>query len=221
MKESRASSPRALLIFPIVVFLAVLALGFVFRDIIRDTVLVFFLYMFWVGELAFQSLGQRNIWILALVITLVLTVRFSRQMIENPIARPKTSFDRTPPETRRINFWRKRVKVMRSTVERDYYLSDLHQLIIKSLAYDKQISPEDIKEQLRSETLLLPSEVHDFLGVFDLQNGPEQQIGFIQKIRQRFHQIKGSFKSKKNLPDPGLEKVAAYLENLLEDDDDI
>jgi hypothetical protein len=221
MKESRESSARSQLIYPIAVFIAVLVFGYIYRDILRDTALVFFLYMFWVGELAFQSLGQRNIWILALVITLVLTVRFSRQMIENPIAQPKTTLDSPPPDTRRISFWRKRVKVMRSTAERDYYLSDLYQLIIKSLAYDKQINPEDIKEQLRSGTLLLPSEVYDFLGVFDLQYGSDQQIGFIQKLQQRFHRIRGSFKSKSNLPDPGLEKVAAYLESLLEDGDDI
>jgi hypothetical protein len=109
---------------------------------------------------------------------------------------------------------------MRSNAERDYYLSDLHQLIIKSLSYDKQISPEDIKEQLRSGTLLLPSEVHNFLGVFDFQNGLDQQIGFFQKLQQWFHRIRGIFKSQTKLPDPDLEKVAAYLESLLEDGDD-
>jgi hypothetical protein len=221
MKDINSPSPRAQLIYPIVVFITVLALGFIFQDILRDTVLVFFLYIFWTAELAFQSLGERSIWILALAITLILTIRFSRQIIKNPIARRKTTLQRLPPETRRISFWRKRVRVMRSTVERDYYLSDLHRLIINTLAFDAKISPEEIKEQLRSGTLVLPSEVHDFLGVFDLQNGPSQQIGFIQKMQLRFHQFKEGFKTQTNLPDPGLEKVAVFLESLLEDGDDI
>jgi hypothetical protein len=221
MNNIKRSFPRSQLISAFVVFLTVLGLGFIFQEALKDTLLVYIQYVLWVGELAFKSFDQRCIWLLALVITLVLTLKFSRYKTEKPIEKPKTPLPPRSSETRRINFWRKRIEVMRSAVERDYYLSDLYQLIIKTLVYHEESNPVDIRERLRSGDLAVPSEVHEILGLVDLQSSPEQQIGIIQRIQQGFHWIRNIFKTQTDLPDPRLEKVAAYLESLLENDHDV
>lgn len=221
MNKTKASIPSPHLISAFVVFISVLVLGFIFQDTLKETVLVYILYALWVGELAIKSLGQRLIWLVTLVITLILTLRFSRLKAEGPSKPPKSILAQHAPSSRRILFWQKRINVMKSSVERDYYLSDLYRLIIKILVHHEQSSPEDIKERLRSGELFVTSEVYDILGENDPQSSPDQKMGFIQKLRQLFRWNRDGSKAQSYLPDARLEKVAAYLESLLENEHDI
>lgn len=220
MNKIKSSNPSSQLIFALVVFMAVMILGFIFQDVLKETVLVYIQYALWVGELTIKGFDQRCIWMMTLVITLFLTLKFSRHKRMEPIDEPTEIPEERSPETRRIHFWRQRVRVMRTTVERDYYLSELIWLVVKTLMYHEKKNLDEIKECIRSGELLVPSEVHDLLGLNELQNESNQRVGITDRIRRWFQSLREGSKATTYLSEPNLEKVAAYLESLLEAEHD-
>ena len=223
MNKIRSSLPWSQLIFAFVVFIAVLVLlTFIYQDTLRETVLVSILYVLWVGDLAIQSFDQRCIWLLALVITLVLTITFSRRKTEKPIADSQTTLRRRSFVPGRIDYWRSQVWLGSSAVYmRSYHRSDLRRLVIKALAYRENKDSEEIRELLRSEKLQVPPEVRYILGMDDLVRGAEYRLGILHRIQQRFNWIHANFLAPTFSPDPRLDKVAAYLESFVEDDHDV
>jgi len=221
MNKFRSAFSWFQLFFAFVVFIAVLILGFIYQDTLRETVLVSILYVFWLGDLAIESFDQHCIWLLTLVITLVLTLKFSHRRAEKSIAPPKTTLRRPSQVIRRIHFWKNRIKDGRTAVfKHDYHRSDLLWLVVKTLAHRENSNPEDIKKRLLSGELLVPPEVQGILGMDDPQSSLDQQIGIIQRIQQIIHWSSERVQAPIFLPDPRLEEVATYLESLLEDGHD-
>jgi hypothetical protein len=136
MNKIRSSPPWSLLIFAFVIFIAAVAMAFIYQDTLRETVLVFILYVIWVGDLAIQSFDQRCIWQMALVITLILTIAFSRRKTEKSISNPPGNVHRHSSFPGRIRFWRTQVRIGSSAgFARRSRPSELSGLVIKALAY--------------------------------------------------------------------------------------
>ena len=203
-----------------VVFIAVLGLAIFYQDQLKEAALVPMLYILWVGELVFKSFDQQCIWLLALVIALVLSLSFSRRTKE-----PVEDYRIPAPQhflgIGRIRFWRGQIRVGSSTVYTSgYHRSELRRLVIKTLTYREGVSDEELKEQLRSGRLNVPPEVRYILGLDDIRDGPDQSVDLMKRIVGWFDQIIVRFGASKFSPDPRLEKVAEYLESLMEVDDD-
>ena len=203
-----------------VVFIAVLGLAIFYQDQLKEAALVPMLYILWVGELVFKSFDQQCIWLLALVIALVLSLSFSRRTKE-PVEEYRMSAPQHFLGSGRIRFWRGQIRVGSSAVYASgYHRSELRRLVIKTLAYREGVSDEELKEQLRSGRLNVPPEVRYILGLDDIRDGPDQSVDLMKRIVGWFDQIIVRFGASKFSPDPRLEKVAEYLESLMEVDDD-
>ncbi|MBA7640894.1 hypothetical protein ES703_48565 [subsurface metagenome] len=222
MNRIRSSPPWSLLIFAFFVFIAVLAMAFIYQDTLKETVLVFILYLIWVGDLAILSFDQRCIWQMALVIALILTIAFSRRKTEKSISSPPGNVHRRSSFPDRIRFWRTQVRIGSSAgFARRSRPSELSGLVIKALAYRENTDFKEIKEQLRSHEIQAPQEVRYILGIDDLQRATEQQPGNLVRIRKKFNLMRGKVLDPAYSPDPRFDKVAAYLESLLEAEHDI
>ncbi|MEN8241766.1 MAG: hypothetical protein ABFS17_07585 [Chloroflexota bacterium] len=212
-KESRV--PWLQLAFAFLVFVIVLVLGFIYRDTLRETVLDSLLYVLWAWDITIKSSDQRLIWLLALLITLLIVSISSRQKSEKPKESPRQPLESHPPETRRIPFWRSRIKIRESVIRRPgYFRPELNWLAIKTLVFHQNSTVKDVKDRLRSRELIVPPEVLEILGMDTTESELDQNAGIIQRILQWFSE---RFKVPRYIPDPRLEKVAAYLESLLED----
>jgi hypothetical protein len=221
MNKIRSSLPWPQLIFAFVVFIAMLVLAFSYQGTLRETVLVSILYVLWLGDLAIQSIDQRCIWQLALVITLVLTITFFFRKIEKSISNSLTTVKRGSLVPSRIRFWRIQVRVGSSAVyARSSRPSDLSGLVIKALAYHENMDIKEVIKLLRSQKLQVPPEVRNILGMDDLKREAEYRLGILRRIQQKFRLMRANVLDPTFSPDPRLDKVAEYLESLLEDEHD-
>jgi len=220
MNKIHQASPRWQIIFTFVVFFAVLVLAYLYRQQIVEIVLVPILYLLWVFDLALQIFGQRCIWTVALIIALVLSLRFFQRK-EKPIK----GLDRTVygrgPAIGRIQFWRRRVRVNTNAIYAvSYRRPVLRHLIIQALAYRENSNIQEIEKKLRSGQMNIPTEVSTIMGLKDHSVESRSSIGLIEFIKLRLDWIAERFITPKFVPDPQIEKVADYLENLMEVDND-
>ena len=116
------------------VFLTAVVFALRFQNRLKEIVLVPLLYLLWVGKLALRSFDQRCLWLLALIITLALSLSFSRRK-ERPFEIKPTRRLRHTPAAGRIQFWRAQIRVNSSAVyAQNYRRSELRRLAIKALA---------------------------------------------------------------------------------------
>jgi len=222
MNKIRSTFPWPQLMFTFVVFIALLVLAFSYQDTLRETVLVSILYVIWVGDLVIQSFHQRCIWLLAIVITLVLSIVFSLRKIGKSITNPQKTASHRSFVRGRIRFWRTEVRAGSSAVyERSSRPSNLRGLVIKTLAYSENVDIKEIKKQLRSNKIHCPPEVRYLLGVDDLKRGAKNRLGIIQRIQQKFSFVRANVIDPTFSPDPRLDKIAEYLESFFKDEHDI
>jgi hypothetical protein len=203
-----------------VVFLIVLGLAYLYRQQIIAIVLVPILYVLWVVNLALRIFGQQCIWTLALIIALILSVIYSRRN-EKPIK----SLDRTVygrgPAVGRIRFWRRRVRVNSNAIYAvSYRRPAMRHLIIQALAYRGNSNHQEIEKKLRSGEMSVPEDVSNILGLDDRPVEARNSINPGEFIKLRLDWLLGRFITPKYTPDPQIEKIAEYLEELTEVDND-
>jgi hypothetical protein len=220
MNKIRQASLRLQFFFTFVVFLAVLGLAYLYRQQIVEIVLVPILYLLWVVNVALQIFGQRCIWTAALIIALLLSLRFFQQK-EKPIKGLDRTVYSRGPAVGRIQFWRRRVRVNTNAIfAASYRRPAMRQLIIRALAYRENSNVQEIEKKLRSGQMNIPAEISNILGLEDQSVESRGSIGLIEFIKLRIGWITERFITPKFVPDPQIEKVANYLENLMEVDND-
>ncbi|MFC1996086.1 hypothetical protein ACFLXI_00575 [Chloroflexota bacterium] len=205
-------------LFAVIIFAAVLGVAYIYQDKLKEAVLTPILYLMWVGDLIIKSFSQRCIWMLALAITLVVSLSFSRRNANSFDVSQKKVSRRSPPNGR-IHFWRSRIRGDKSSIfGRSFRHSEMRGLAIQALAYRENSNVEEIKEQLRYEQISVPAELSYIFEVDDQQNESNQSTGYFLRLRQMFEMVAKRFVDPTFLPDPKLEEAADYLENLLEVD---
>ena len=85
MNEGSKFKPQ--LVIALVVFLAVVAMGYLFRGLLQETVLVAVEYSFWLGDYFVKLFGQNTLWMLVLVVALGLAIQLSRVLFSLPTDR--------------------------------------------------------------------------------------------------------------------------------------
>ena len=218
MNTARKPFPQWYFLLVLIVFVAVLGVAYINRELIADIILVPILYVLWVIDLALQIFGQPCIWILALIIAVVLSFAFSRHKEKQSMSMRQTVYG-PGPAVGRIQFWRRQVRVNSGALHvASYRNPGMWQLVVHALAYHHSSDIKEIEEQLRSGQLQVPVEVRQILGLDIRLDEPRQTANFIEAIRRGFRWVVESFKPKKYIPNPSIEKVAKYIENLLESD---
>ena len=220
MNTTHRTFPWLQFLVTCIVFIAVLGLAYFYQEQIKEIALVPLLYLLWVVDITGKMFGQRCVWWFALMITLILTSAFSRRT-EKPIKDLDRTVYSRAPALGRIHFWRRRVRVRSDAINAvSYRRSEMYRLVIQAMAYRENSNNQEIEKQLRSGQLRVPAEVSYVLG---LDRDPIEQrrtIDPIDFIKLRFRWIIERFVASKFTPDPRIEKVAEYLENIMEVDND-
>lgn len=221
MSEEKPRNILIQLIFTLLVFLATLILALVFRETLRETLLVPLLYLVWVGNLAFKSLDQSCIWVAALMVALAIGMGYRRRA-KTPLESPQTIL-RRPPPAGRIQFWQSQLGVRRGlTSDQRLTAWEARRLFINLLAYREHTNAEQIKKQLSRGELTLPAEIRAHLALEDNGSRPEQPIPPLERLRQMvIEYLNLPDRGAASRPDPKWEKVADYLESLMEVEHDI
>jgi hypothetical protein len=220
MNKNHRPLQRWQFLVPLLIFIAVAGLLYIFRELITEIILMPILYVLWVVDLALQIFGQQCIWFLALIIALILSFAFSRRRGKSDLYLRQTVYD-PGPAIGRIQFWRRRVRVNSGAIHAVSYRNPgVWELVARALAYHENSDVKEIEEQLRSGQLQVPVEVGQILGL-DIQSiEPRPKVGFINSIKLWFRRMVEYFTPQKFVPDPKIEKVAEYLEGLVEVDND-
>jgi hypothetical protein len=220
MSKTQNSLPWLYFLVAFLVFMVVIGLAIRYQDPLKEAVLVPLLYIVWVVDLILKSFDQRCIWSLALVIALVLSLVFSRRTQEFS-EDYRRSVSQRFLDSGRIRFWRRQIRIGSSALYTSgFHRSELRRLVIETLAYREGLSDEEIKEQLYAGEIDLPSEIRYILGLDDSQDSPDKPLNFWKRIVRWFDEIIGRIVTPNFMPNPRLERVAEYLENLMEVDND-
>ena len=221
MKEIRQSLPWLQILLALVAFVAVFGFSFLFWEQIENIVLVPILYLFWLADLAIKSFGYQCIWLVALMITIFLSLAFSRRTGKNFDVYHTTVGTRSPP-VGRVQFWRRRIWVDSTGIHTlSFRHLEIQQLLIRALAYRESSSVEEIEERLRSGQLDIPAEVSYFFRKNGQTVEAHQPMRYIERIGHWFGWVRKQLVPPRFSPDPKIVKVAEYLESLLEVDHDV
>ena len=183
MNRLRPSISWLPILFAGIVFLTIFVLAFIYQDLLKEMVLVPLLYLFWLGNLILKSFDQRCVWLLALIITLLVSLSLSRPKQKKQKANLNLT-QRRDLSAGRIQFWRGQIRVGSSSVyARTYRRSELRQLTFKVLAYQENCSIGEIRARLRSGHLQVPAEVRYVLGIEIPEDDPTHRCPDITRAK--------------------------------------
>lgn len=221
MNKIKASNLKPALIIALIVFIAVVVLGFIYQDALQETILISFQYILWVGGIFIKNLDQRYLWLQILMVSLFFAFGFSR-LFPSPFEnRRKTIDNNVPPENGRIDFWQYRIYMYRSVRSgRIFSLLDFPRLINETLAFHERSDPETINAEILGGDLQVPPEVYSVVAMDDFPAELDQDTKAVRGGENLIDRITGRPQTPKFASDARLEKVATYLENLLEDKND-
>jgi hypothetical protein len=220
VKQLRKLFAQPKLALAVFVFIGGVILGIMYREWLSETVLVAVLYVFWAADLALKGFDQRTIWLLALLMALVLSARYSQRKAEPRGIRRTTLLKDAPPRGR-LHFWQKQVKLLSGIDNAPSYMyQDLSQLILKTLADREKSSKAEINERIRLGKIVVPNEVRYALGLESVQDFSTQQAAKIPWFQKISGWMKKRFFAPPFKPDPRLERVADYLESILESENE-
>jgi len=192
----------------------VIVLGLLYQDALQESVLISVQYILWVGGIFIKNLDQRYLWLQILMVSLFFAFGFSSLFTSSLENRRRADLSKKPPENGRIDFWQYRVYMYRNVRSgRIFSLLDFPRLIIETLAYHERSDPETINEEILGREIQVPPEVHSVVAMDDFPAELDQGRSLIDRIL-------GRLQTPQVVSDARLEKVAAYLENLLEEKND-
>jgi hypothetical protein len=221
MNEDRRRLLWLQLLTALLVFVVVVGLALRYQDSLKEIILVPLLYVLWVAELVLKSFDQRCIWLMALVVAVSLSLAFTYRS-RAPVDIYQRSVPQRFPDSGRIRYWRRQIRIGSSALYTSgFHRSELSRLVIETLAYREGVSTEEIKEQLNVGVITVPSEVRYILGLDEVEDHPDKPSGFVKRKTRWFNQFFSQLFAPKFSPNPRLEKVIAYLESLMEVDDDV
>lgn len=221
MKKIKTPTLRPSLIISLIVFVVVLVLGFIYQNTLKETVVISFQYILWVGGIFIRNLDQRYLWLQIVMLSLGFAFGFSRLFTMSANHRSRTRIEDEPPENGRIAFWQYRIYMYRNVRSgRIFSLLDFPMLITETLAFHQRSDPKTIKDEIISGEIQVPSEAHSIVAMDDFPQETDHDTKAFQGGRKLIDLISGRTQTPEPASDSRLEKVASYLENLLEDNND-
>lgn len=227
MKERRKPNFLRLAIFAAALILLSSVMIFWGHEVIREVIVLPLSYIFWVLGILVRVTPQIFFWIVMLLIAL--------QIIWRALAAPKKATRRAEPyldeapspmSGGRAAYWARKVSLMQAA-RGGYYANTFHsalsRLVLDTLSYRYRQPLRVIENQLKANTLNVPTEVRDYL----LSHGERQEgnyRGFFSELWQNlvnfaldtWTRITDGQKAKSIPVDPQIAFILKYLEEELE-----
>lgn len=219
MKETRL---RQLIAFSLLTLIFFAVLLFVYRDLVRQYVVIPIYYILWAARRIIYSVPQ-VMFLLGLVgIGLLLAVGSLRYLI-TPTGSPK-DHPLASLELSRYQFWRRRCHSMETNA---FHLTgmgiELRQFLLSVLAYQENRETWAIEQEIINGEFVVPQEVHELIVQHRMRTTTQEtQKGqsLWEKLRQHFGFFTKEPVKADMSPEQTVEKILSYLEQRLEVDRD-
>ena len=143
-----------------VILLTAILLAPLFRNFIREVVVIPLLYVFWIGRIIFDTIPQTGFWGCFLLIALLMASAslLKKSKLQSRIYEVKTV------QPGRVETW---ANLIRQATEEDYYrwrlAQPLRELILETLAHEARLTSKQIKRRLTDDQLDIPPEIRAYL----------------------------------------------------------
>jgi hypothetical protein len=147
-----------LLVFFILLVNVILAV--IFRDWIRENLLIPILYLVWYVDIFLHSLGQTCLWPLLVALAGFIALRLMRSRKKQRQNARGSEYLQSRTEESRIAFWAKNIR-RRMAGEASLGLSShrLKELVISVLAYQENLTPQELEQELAMGRRKFPDSV--------------------------------------------------------------
>lgn len=206
---------RRTILLLFVILIVNLALAIIFRDFIRENVLIPLLYLFWIIRLLLKSLGETCLWPVLMIILALISLRLLR-VKQKDRQRVRDFYKEAPrQEEGRVSFWMKYIRRKTKGVESLSFTSfRLRELVLSVLAYQQNLASSELETKLSRGEIIVPEMVGEI--VFQ----QEQAISPRERSRSIFSSLLKWFKIR-SLPETeqtasDLRALVQFLEERLE-----
>lgn len=189
---------------------------FVFRDFIREGVVVPVLYVLWLGGLVVNSVSQIYYIFALFILGIILAVASLRYLL----AGFQLPSEKLPSldEPSRYRFWLRRSQRLSSS---GFFLSslgmELRRLVLMVLAYQEHRDMWELEREIVEKQFDVPPDVHALIAQRQLGEAPATEPGVWNRLLVRFFKaFRLPESSSDGLVERRVENIVAYLEKRLE-----
>ena len=205
---------RVIILIAVILFVNLL-LAIIFRDFIRENVLIPILYLFWYIRLFLNSLGETCLWPLALIILVV--VSFFTLRKNKKSTQTDRGYSEAPGhvEVGQVAYWMKYIRRQSMGIENLSFSSfRMKELVLSVLAYRENLTNAELESEMDQGRMVVPKELQNMIQSADHAIEPMTRSAFLKnKILRWFHTRSNS---NQNADNPELDKLVRYLEAQLE-----
>jgi hypothetical protein len=205
---------RVIILIAVILFVN-LILAIIFRDFIRENILIPILYLFWYIKLFLNSLGEICLWPLALIILVAISLLILRK--KKKTVETDRGYSEAPGkvEEGRVAFWMKYIRRQSMGIENPSFSSfRMKELALSVLAYQENLTNSELETEIDEGRVFVPKELQNILQSPDHIIVPMTRSASIKNnVMRWFHSRSHSNQSTEN---PEMNKLIRYLEAQLE-----
>ncbi len=202
------------------VFAASASLLFIFRDNLREAVVLPLQYLFWLSGLVFQSFSQLVFWAFLLVIVALFLLR--SLFDSRASSGPAHSVEFEARRVGRVSYWANQIRRMRGNVyPREYINIEFRKLLLAVLTYRLNLSASEVRKRLKTGEIEIPAELQLlFDRTWREPLEPEKDGSFLRMASRIKALVLGPQEAQSLPADLELELMIRFMEEKLEIHDD-
>jgi hypothetical protein len=203
---------RVIILIAVILFVNLL-LAIIFRDFIRENVLIPILYLFWYVGLFLKSLGEICLWPLALIILIGISVFILRK--NKKLMQTDRGYSEAPGQVEegRVAFWMKYIRRQSMGIESLSFTSfRMKELILSVLAYQENLTTDELESEMGQGRVVVPKELQNLVQLSEHAIEPMTRSAYVKNKVLRWFRSR----SNKSVDNPEINKLVQYLEAQLE-----
>jgi hypothetical protein len=205
---------RVIILIGVILFVN-LILAIVFRDFIRENVLIPILYLFWYIRLFLRSLGEICLWPIILMIIVVISLIILRK--KKKLEQVERGFPEATDQVEegRVAFWMKYIRRQSMGIENLSFISfRMKELVLSVLSYKENLTNVELEYELERGNIAIPEELRNIMQSKDQAIKPMTRSASLKNRVLRW--FRSQSKSSQGADNPEMVKLVRYLETQLE-----
>jgi hypothetical protein len=205
---------RVIILIAVILFVN-LGLAIIFRDFIRENVLIPILYLFWYIRLFLKTLGETCLWPLALLILVGFSFYILRKNKKPAQTDRGYSEAHVQVEEGRVAFWMKYIRRQSIGIENLSFISfRMKELVLSVLAYQENLTNAEVESEMDQGKMVVPKELQKMIQPPDHAIEPVTRSASLKNKILRWFRTRTN--SKQSADNPEMDKLVRYLEAQLE-----